>query len=289
MSSLCSYKVDISLSNCSCFADGPETVKCGYFGFENGADTFTFSDEGFSITLSRYQHLYLEHVLVSKDNSLLGQIVKGLVYTIALSPTLPSLRSISLVKTSGKRRSKPEMLFDLNQPIACGDSFRFASEKRPYPFTRARLAAIFGETRESEAVRSALARWLAAVAEPNRRLMLLKLRDALDILCRYHASKAAGFPKLRADLPVQSCMAALADFVDRNPELFPRTLQRDAARPRLLPALERTRSLSSGMLIADITDSSMRLIDSEADIEIDRLNTLLRILVYELIINHPSL
>lgn len=288
MSSKYNYTVEVAYTNCNAFPKGIERVECGYMGHENGRDSFAFTNDGFSLSLSRYLSLSLDRDL--DHGSLSGQILKGLLYSVALSESLPAVRSVSMTRAidycgaDHRRRSRrPEFLAAFNRPLLC-DSALFAVEKRSFPFGADSLSVIFQESEKAVAVRGALLHWLAALAQPDRYLMLLRLWKSVESLASCLACRKSADGDTALDL--------IDDLTARSPLSFPRTHMLLADGPLagigLSAALRKARGICLDFRRGLTPDSAFRLKLSALDSETDALNSLLKSLVYELIQNHHS-
>jgi hypothetical protein len=148
-----------------------------YFRSNGRQDTFTFRNNGFTIEAERSCSYSDGSILNCSQNSLNGQILKGLLVYYALASDFPKLKNISILRKRQRRFGDfvyTETL-EFQQPLTPGIV-------RNLHLSQADVNEILEETDKGIAVRTALSYWLKGVNSQDRYFKFDRYWKAFDRL-----------------------------------------------------------------------------------------------------------
>lgn len=148
-----------------------------YFRSNGRQDTFTFRNNGFKIEAERSCSYSDGSILNSSQNSLNGQILKGLLVYYALASDFPKLKNISILRKRQRRFGDfvYTETFEFQQPLTPGIV-------RNLHLSQADVNEILEETDKGIAVRTALSYWLKGVNSQDRYFKFDRYWKAFDRL-----------------------------------------------------------------------------------------------------------
>lgn len=148
-----------------------------YFRSNGRQDTFTFRNNGFTIEAERSCSYSDGSILNSSQNSLNGQILKGLLVYYALASDFPKLKNISILRK--RQRIFGDFVYtetlEFQQPLTPGIV-------RNLHLSQADVNEILEETDKGIAVRTALSYWLKGVNSQDRYFKFDRYWKAFDRL-----------------------------------------------------------------------------------------------------------
>lgn len=154
-----------------------------YFKSNGRRDTFTFKNNGFTIEAERSNKYSDGSILNSSQNSLNGQILKGLLVFYALAPNFPKLKSISIQRKRQQRFGDyvyTETL-DFQQPLT-------PRVTRYLHLSQVDIDGILEETDRGIAIRTALSYWLKGVNSQDKYFKFDRYWKAFDRLLLYQGN-----------------------------------------------------------------------------------------------------
>lgn len=167
-----------------------------YYRSNGRQDTFTFRNNGFTIEAERSCSYSDGSILNSSQNSLNGQILKGLLVYYALASDFPKLKNISILRKRQRRFGDfvyTETL-GFQQPLTPGIV-------RNLHLSQADVNEILEETDKGIAVRTALSYWLKGVNSQDRYFKLDRYWKAFDRLLLHQGNTTRerdGIPAMKA-------------------------------------------------------------------------------------------
>lgn len=154
-----------------------------YFSSKGRQDTFTFRNDGFTIDAERNHNYCDGSILTSTQNSLKGQIMKGLLVYYALAHDFPKLKNIIIIR---KRQQK-------FGDFVYTDTMGFQQPLTPRVIRQLYLShvdidEILEETDKGFAVRTALSYWLKGINSQNKYFKFDRYWKAFDRLLLYQGN-----------------------------------------------------------------------------------------------------
>lgn len=167
-----------------------------YYRSNGRQDTFTFRNNGFTIEAERSCSYSDGSILNNSQNSLNGQILKGLLVYYALASDFPKLKNISILRKRQRRLGDFVYTETLRfqQPLTPGIV-------RNLHLSQADVNEILEETDKGIAVRTALSYWLKGVNSQDKYFKFDRYWKAFDRLLLHQGNTTRerdGIPAMKA-------------------------------------------------------------------------------------------